>query len=67
MGEGRWEIQSQRKAVSQLSSSAAAGSIPVGATRDRGLCLLFLASSEVMSVAEDTGAVARSPAGAGTV
>lgn len=32
-----------------------------------GLCLLFLALTEVVSVAEDTGAVARGPAGAGTV
>lgn len=28
-----------------------------------GLCLLFLAFTEVVSVAEDTGAVARGPAG----
>lgn len=32
-----------------------------------GLCLLFLALTEVVSVAEDTGAAARGPAGAGTV
>lgn len=32
-----------------------------------GLCLLFLALTEVVSVAEDTGAVARGPAGAETV
>lgn len=32
-----------------------------------GLCLLFLALAEVVSVAEDTGAAARGPAGAGTV
>lgn len=32
-----------------------------------GLCLLFLAFAEVVSVAEDTRAVARSPAGAKTV
>lgn len=31
-----------------------------------GLCLLFLALAEVVSVAEDTGAAARGPAGAGT-
>lgn len=32
-----------------------------------GLCLLFLAFAEVVSVAEDTGALARGPAGAGIV
>lgn len=31
-----------------------------------GLYLLFLALTEVVSVAEDTGAAARGPAGAGT-
>lgn len=65
-GRGGGKLRVIGKLSAQLGSSAV-GSIPVGATRDRGLCLLFLASSEVMSVAEDTGAVARSPAGAGTV
>lgn len=49
-------------------SSTAGCFSPVGATGDLGACVcFFLAFAEVVSVVEDTGAVAGSPAGAKTV
>lgn len=68
MGEEWWEIKSRRKAVLTAQFLCCRGLLSSWCNkRSGGLCLLFLASSEVMSIAEDTGAVAKSPAGAGTM
>lgn len=66
IGDGWWKIKNYGKTM-VLTAPPLRAAFQLMQQEIWGLCLLFLAFAEVVSVAEDTGAVARSPAGAKTV
>lgn len=66
IGEGWWKTKNYGK-TTVLTAPPLRAAFQLVQQEIWGLCLLFLAFTEVVSVAEDTGAVARNPAGAKTV